>query len=105
MAHSRKYHPPHASFTFSDPDRIQIAIQLIPGGILVAFGFLLIESPRWLRSKGRIAEADKNISILRNLPTGKSPTKSSIQRCVLMFGFRTSIRDGGKCNDRRTAGY
>ncbi|KAF7352410.1 putative quinate permease [Mycena venus] len=47
---------------------IPMAIQLIPGGILLMSSFLLLETPRWLRSKERIAEAGKNLSILRNLP-------------------------------------
>ncbi|KAF9043823.1 quinate permease [Hymenopellis radicata] len=46
---------------------IPMAIQVIPGGLLLIAGGLLIESPRWLRSKGRIEQADKNLSILRNL--------------------------------------
>jgi hypothetical protein len=48
-----------------------MAVQLIPGGILLVSSFVLIETPRWLRSKGRTAEADTNLSILRNLPKGQ----------------------------------
>ncbi|KAJ7682327.1 quinate permease [Mycena polygramma] len=47
---------------------IPMAIQIIPGAILLVSSFVLLETPRWLRSKGRTAEADKNLSILRNLP-------------------------------------
>ncbi|KAJ7693890.1 MFS quinate transporter QutD [Mycena rosella] len=47
---------------------IPMAIQLIPGALLFVFSFFLLETPRWLRSKGRTELADKNLSILRNLP-------------------------------------
>ncbi|KAJ7285303.1 quinate permease [Mycena rebaudengoi] len=47
---------------------IPMAIQLIPGALLLIFSGFLLETPRWLRSKGRKEEADKNLSILRNLP-------------------------------------
>ncbi|KAJ6451493.1 general substrate transporter [Mycena vitilis] len=47
---------------------IPMAIQIIPGAILFVSSFALVETPRWLRSKGRTVEADKNLSILRNLP-------------------------------------
>ncbi|KAJ7797329.1 quinate permease [Mycena olivaceomarginata] len=49
---------------------VPMAVQLIPGGILLASSLVLLETPRWLRSKGRIEEADKNLSILRGLPEG-----------------------------------
>ncbi|KAJ6561538.1 quinate permease [Mycena vulgaris] len=47
---------------------IPMAIQIIPGALLFIFSFFLIETPRWLRSKDRIELAEKNLSILRNLP-------------------------------------
>ncbi|KAF9075983.1 putative transporter [Rhodocollybia butyracea] len=46
---------------------IPMAIQLIPGGLLFFLTFALIETPRWLRSKGRIEEADRNLSRIRGL--------------------------------------
>jgi sugar porter (SP) family MFS transporter len=54
-----------------------MAVQLIPGGILLASSLVLLETPRWLRSKGRIEEADKNLSILRGLPEGQSASLRS----------------------------
>ncbi|KAJ7632555.1 quinate permease [Roridomyces roridus] len=47
---------------------IPMAVQLIPGGLLFLCAGFLLESPRWLRSQGRIEDADKNLSIIRNLP-------------------------------------
>ncbi|PFH49383.1 hypothetical protein AMATHDRAFT_147771 [Amanita thiersii Skay4041] len=47
---------------------IAFAIQLIPGGLLLLGSFFLIESPRWLVSRDRNAEALKNLSRIRHLP-------------------------------------
>ncbi len=48
--------------------RIPFAVQLIPGGMLLIASFFLVESPRWLLSKGRVEEARKNLSFIRHLP-------------------------------------
>ncbi|KAF8211091.1 hypothetical protein K438DRAFT_1808793 [Mycena galopus ATCC 62051] len=47
---------------------IAFAIQLIPGCLLFIGSFFMIESPRWLVSRDRNAEALKNLASLRNLP-------------------------------------
>ncbi|KAM0752839.1 putative hexose transport-related protein [Meredithblackwellia eburnea MCA 4105] len=47
---------------------VPFAIQAIPGGLLVLGAFFLIESPRWLRSKGRLEDADVSLAKLRQLP-------------------------------------
>lgn len=48
--------------------RIPVAIQFIPSGLLLCFMPWVNESPRWLVSKNRIAEARKSLSWVRNLP-------------------------------------
>ncbi|KAI5478741.1 hypothetical protein MNV49_004666 [Pseudohyphozyma bogoriensis] len=54
------------------PNKVQwtipIAIQLIPGGLLILSTPFLIESPRWLRSKGKNDQAVKDLAWIRNLP-------------------------------------
>lgn len=46
---------------------IPFAVQLIPGGLLFIGCFWIKESPRWLYSKGRRAEALKNLLWIRQL--------------------------------------
>jgi len=54
--------------------RIPFAFQLVPAGIM-AFGLLTVrESPRWLASKGRSAEALLNLAFLRK----RSPDSQDI---------------------------
>lgn len=47
--------------------RIPFAVQLIPGGMLVIGSLFLVESPRWLVSRGRNAEAATALAKIRNL--------------------------------------
>lgn len=49
--------------------RIPFAVQLIPGGMFLIACLFLVESPRWLLSKGRTEEARKNLAYIRHLPT------------------------------------
>jgi sugar porter (SP) family MFS transporter len=46
--------------------RIPVAIQLIPGGLMLIGLFFLKESPRWLMKQGRQEEALKSLAYIRN---------------------------------------
>ncbi|CAI7585478.1 unnamed protein product [Penicillium viridicatum] len=46
--------------------RIPVAIQLVPGGLMLIGLFFLKESPRWLLTKGRQDEALKSLAYIRN---------------------------------------
>lgn len=47
--------------------RIPFAIQLVPGGLLILFMSLMIESPRWLVKRGKVEQARSSLCWLRNL--------------------------------------
>ncbi|CDS00034.1 probable quinate permease [Sporisorium scitamineum] len=49
--------------------RIPFAVQLVPGGMLMVGSLFLVESPRWLLSRGRVEEARQKLSYIRQLPT------------------------------------
>lgn len=49
--------------------RIPFAVQLIPGGMFMVGTLFLVESPRWLLSRGRTEEAREKLSYIRHLPT------------------------------------
>ena len=47
---------------------IPVAVQFIPAGLLLMSMPFVIESPRWLVSKNKTAEARKALAWVRNLP-------------------------------------
>lgn len=47
---------------------IPVAVQFVPAGLLIIALLPMPESPRWYASKGRMAEAAKSLSWIRNLP-------------------------------------
>ena len=47
--------------------RIPFAVQLIPGGLFLIGTLFLVESPRWLLSKGRVQEAREKLAYIRHL--------------------------------------
>ena len=48
--------------------RVPVAIQLIPGGIMLFGLFFLKESPRWLMKKGKGEQAHVSLAYIRNEP-------------------------------------
>jgi sugar porter (SP) family MFS transporter len=48
--------------------RIPVAVQVIPGGLLLISMFIVWESPRWLAQKGRFDETIQTLSRIRQLP-------------------------------------
>ena len=47
---------------------IPVAVQFVPAGILIIAMFPMVESPRWLVSKGRMEQAKKSLAWIRHLP-------------------------------------
>jgi sugar porter (SP) family MFS transporter len=58
--------------------RIPVAIQLIPGGLMLIGLFFLKESPRWLTSKGRHEEALHSLAYIRNEPTSSEAVQTEL---------------------------
>lgn len=56
--------------------RVPVAVQLIPGGLMLLGLFFLKESPRWLAGKGRHEEALQSLAYIRN----ESPDSEEIQK-------------------------
>lgn len=56
--------------------RVPVAVQLIPGGLMLIGLFFLKESPRWLMGKGRYEEALQSLAYIRN----ESATSESVQK-------------------------
>ncbi|KAG2420040.1 hypothetical protein HFD88_004838 [Aspergillus terreus] len=56
--------------------RIPVAIQLIPGGLMLIGLFFLKESPRWLTIKGRHEEALQSLAYIRN----EHPSSDNVQK-------------------------
>lgn len=46
-----------------------MAVQLVPGGLLLIFSAFILESPAFLLRKGKDEQALKNLSYLRMLPS------------------------------------
>lgn len=67
--------------------RVPVAVQLIPGGLMLIGLFFLKESPRWLTGKGRHEEALRSLAYIRNEPADSE----SVQREIAEI--RTSIQE------------
>ncbi|OOF93042.1 hypothetical protein ASPCADRAFT_173727 [Aspergillus carbonarius ITEM 5010] len=58
--------------------RVPVAIQLIPGGLMLIGLFFLKESPRWLTAKGRHEEALHSLAYIRNEPPNSELVQKEI---------------------------
>ncbi|CEL63140.1 putative quinate permease OS=Neosartorya fischeri (strain ATCC 1020 / DSM 3700 / FGSC A1164 / NRRL 181) GN=qutD PE=3 SV=1 [Rhizoctonia solani AG-1 IB] len=72
---------------------IPVAVQLIPGGLLLAVSIFLRETPRWLYRKGRVNDANDNLSWIRNLPVEHPYVQDEIQ------GIRAQIEREAQGNN------
>lgn len=82
---------------------IPVAIQFVPAGLLVLTMIPMIESPRWLVSKGKNQAAAKALSWVRNLPENHpwiihelSIVENAIEGEVASTGLSRSWRQIGK---------
>ena len=89
--------------TTSKQWHIPVAIQFIPAGLLILCMIPMIESPRWLASKGRNQEATKALSWVRNLPEDHpwimremAMVENQIEGEVASTGLSRSWRQIGK---------
>lgn len=58
--------------------RIPVAIQLVPGGLMLIGLFFLKESPRWLMKQGRQDEALSSLAYIRNEPQDSEEVQKEI---------------------------
>ncbi|KAL2862502.1 sugar porter family MFS transporter [Aspergillus lucknowensis] len=58
--------------------RIPVAIQLIPGGLMLIGLFFLKESARWLMKQGRREEATRSLAYIRNEPEDSETVQKEI---------------------------
>lgn len=59
---------------------IPVAVQLIYGGLLLAATFFMMETPRYLLSKGKEQAAIDQLARLRNLPVGHEYTEEELRQ-------------------------
>ncbi|KAI5480441.1 MFS transporter, quinate permease [Pseudohyphozyma bogoriensis] len=71
--------------------RIPMAIQLIPGGMLFAGAFYLVESPRYLLKMNRPEVAAKNLSFLRNLPADHPYVENELSAVVVQINREREV--------------
>ncbi|CAE6540540.1 unnamed protein product [Rhizoctonia solani] len=71
---------------------IPVAVQLIPGGLLLAASVFLLETPRWLYRQKRVNDAIANLSWMRNLPADHPYIQDEIQG--IRAQFEREAQDG-----------
>jgi sugar porter (SP) family MFS transporter len=74
--------------------RIPVAIQLVPGGLMLVGLFFLKESPRWLMSKGRQDEALLSLSYIRNEPQESEEVQKEIAEIYAAIQEETLATEG-----------
>lgn len=74
--------------------RIPVAIQLIPGGLLLIGLFFLKESARWLMKQGRREEAIHSLAYIRNEPEGSETVLKEIAEIHAAIEEETAATEG-----------
>lgn len=73
---------------------IPVAVQFVPAGILIAAMIPMIESPRWLVSRGRMQDARKSLSWVRNLPEDHLYLSNELSR--IEWSIEEEVRSTGQ---------
>ncbi|KAF8674908.1 Permeases of the major facilitator superfamily [Rhizoctonia solani] len=104
----------HVSFG-SKQWHIPVAVQLIPGGLLLVASVSLRETPRWLYRKGQLNDAIVNLSWIRNLPADHPYIQQEMEGIRAQFqremqengtgGFMTKLKELTKPGIRNRLGY
>ncbi|KAJ5677204.1 uncharacterized protein N7477_002837 [Penicillium maclennaniae] len=74
--------------------RIPVAIQLIPGGLMLIGLFFLKESPRWLMKQGRRDEALKSLAYIRNESEDNEEVQKEIAEIYAAIEEETALSEG-----------
>ncbi|ELU42434.1 sugar (and other) transporter domain-containing protein [Rhizoctonia solani AG-1 IA] len=103
----------HVSFG-SKQWHIPVAVQLIPGGLLLVASVSLRETPRWLYRKGQLNDAIVNLSWIRNLPADHPYIQQEMEGIRAQFqremqengtgGFMTKLKELTKPGIRNRLG-
>lgn len=74
--------------------RIPVAIQIIPGGLMLVGLFFLRESPRWLMKQGRHDEAVESLAYIRNEPESSESVQREIAEIRAALAEETAATEG-----------
>jgi hypothetical protein len=74
---------------------IPVALQLVPGVLLLIVSLFALESPRWLCKKDNWEQARKNLVILRNLPGDSDYISEELRGIREQIEYERS-KSGGK---------
>lgn len=73
---------------------IPVAVQFVPAGVLIICMIPMIESPRWLASRGRLQDARKSLSWVRNLPEDHPYISTELSR--IEIAIEEELRSTGQ---------
>lgn len=73
---------------------IPVAAEFIPAGLLLISMPFIIESPRWLVSKNRIAQATTALCWVRNLPAEHAYIKAEMKEIQASITHELEVSDG-----------
>lgn len=74
--------------------RIPVAIQLIPGGLMLIGLFFLKESPRWLMKQDRCEEALRSLAYIRNEPQDSEAVQKEIAEIKASIDEEVAVTQG-----------